>query len=288
MRIALAALALLGHLCAQSPNPSQVQRIGDQDHPKSNADGGKGTQTMPQPTGAVKPTTGSVEQVPAAQVKYQTNTYTPSRTDISNWALVIVGIGGIAAAVWTVLEIRQEAKIANVAANAAKLSAEAANKSILLTYRPHLIVRQFRPDSEDFIKEGTVPEGYFSIVNVGSTDALVQDYHAGIWCAHVMPATPPYERTIAHTLDAALRLTPGQSATVSFAGQAALSDGNINALRFGVALPDNPTSAFLHVFGFVNYADDQGVPRCTGFCQRFDGKRNRFAATEDPDYEYAD
>ena len=290
MRIIPTALLLVASLPAQTPK-SQMDRVDNQDQSKKNANSGKGSRVSPQP-GAVQQ--HPIEQPAAASPKYQANTYTPSRTDLSNWVLVFVGFVGTGAAFWTAAEIRRQSRISSQAAAAAKLSAEAANKSIILPHRPRLIVRRFRAeDPERFVAKDSDVLGFCDVVNIGSSPATIIAAKTNVFTAAILPAVAPYPSEL-NVFDAAVpfRLQPGGHATIRFCRIVPLVEHEAQAIRITSfnprAMHDQPDRVYPFIYGAIEYTDEFGTVMRMGFARFFDTYNGRFKPTEDADYEYAD
>ena len=78
-------------------------------------------------------------------------------------------------------------------------------------------------------------------------------------------------------------LMPGQVIEGTFYGKGPTLDQYVYSR-------DNPDTERLnlYVLGRVDYTDELGMTRSTGFCRRFDDSLDRFSRVEDPDHEYAD
>src|ERR1700679_3813538 len=114
MRIASAAL-IFAFTYAQV----LLAQVDKRDPPKGQQ--GKTGSSQPVAARLIEPSPAPIEQDHANYESHQTNTFTPSAKDESNWT-AIVGIAGILTAVWTVLEIKKQSRISSAAAQAAQAS----------------------------------------------------------------------------------------------------------------------------------------------------------------------
>lgn len=182
----------------------------------------------------------------------------------SNWALFVTA--GIAAliALSTLRAIRRQAELTQ--------------QTLILTYRPKLIVRGVYVEIGT-LQEGRIPTGHFFVVNTGGSNARVRE----MWSdAQVGQPNPnPYEhRAEAGGIDRIL--APGESIKVQYVASGGAVSG-------GDALGWTAGNRHFFVFGFINYLDEMENPvqRQTAFCRRRTITTG-FQSVPDEDYEHTD
>jgi hypothetical protein len=214
----------------------------------------------------------------------------------SNWALAIFAAVAALIALRTLRAIRRQAEIANEslsaerkATEAAKAQAELSQKTLVLTQRPKLIVRNIVVKTPGDPLRQTAPfqpgysvEGEFQVVNVGGTPATITQSGCRVfWNQVALPMHRPYEHLSPNNPVRGV-LQPGTSVVGGF-----MSDRPMDQHAAEIWQAGNQWS--LYVMGWVEYRDDLGFVRRTVFCRRYDvGRGRRFFAVDDPDYEYAD
>ena len=193
--------------------------------------------------------------------------------------------------VWQLIYMRGSLNDAKVAAEAAKAAAEAArrqaevaDRTLVATFRPKLFVRRMKlvaPLAEDVPIRMT-----YLLVNGGGTKATIIRHGVTICIA---PANgPPMAHEVPPTSDLKV-LYGGESCPfvtskgddLWYDAQWAFDDPrgwNIN----------ESSSWRLVVRGFVEYADDNGIKRTTGFNRVWNPMISRMVPVGDPDYEYVD
>jgi len=94
----------------------------------------------------------------------------------------------------------------------------------------------------------------------------------------------PYERRSGDTAGANLRLCPGEPTTLPFLSEDLMDE------RGATAGTDVDGALHVYVMGWVEYNDDNRVPRRTAFCREFrktnSQAEGRFFPVDDPDYEH--
>jgi hypothetical protein len=154
-------------------------------------------------------------------------------------------------------------------------------KELILTQRPKMRVRNIIITNP--IDMGKPIEGRLTIVNVGGTPA--KKINVGCWARrelkgkHRWSGEKPYkENDPNYRID--IRLTSGDPHVLEFRDEGTL----IGEKSF----KDTGPLDSVYVMGYVEYVDDIGTPRRTGFCRRYRKSKDRFFAVDDPDYEYED
>lgn len=168
---------------------------------------------------------------------------------------------------------------------------EAGERQIVLAQRPRLRVRNVvhRPPRPSYeirypFEQGHHIGGQFYLVNVGGTAAKVVEM--GCWVEWFrddinLPMERPYEGKRGN-ISATPRVEPGQSVPISFSSDKAM-DWQAEDIT---PMQGSSPRTHLYVMGWVFYKDDIGIARFTSFCRKFDPRRAKFFAVDDPDYEH--
>jgi hypothetical protein len=200
------------------------------------------------------------------------------------WALAIVGIITCFVIGWQSWETRRSAK--------------AARDSIVLTFRPKLIIRGIAlipgnyipvtggPQTEDGAKPFRIE---CVIANVGGTTAHITESNLTIFVPaderDGLPTFPPYSDA-RDSLGRSFATKPGehQERLVALGQRDASRFTMLRVLTNGGAT--GPGNIFC--FGFIQYRDKIGTSRRSAFCRHYDAQTGRFDRVENSDYEYAD
>jgi len=179
------------------------------------------------------------------------------------------------------LEIATDAVRANSdVAAATKLSADAATssattaKASLLNYaRPRMVARRLtlyppKPGQKVLVR--------VELANKGASVARIAEY----WCEVIVGPTMPAWYPGNEPYREAPPLVAGQVTVLD-----ATTDQPITEKEF-FKLQSGDLSVFL--VGQINYADEVGTVRQTGFARGYDPKSGRFVPVGDPDYEFID
>lgn len=182
-----------------------------------------------------------------------------------------------------------QAEKTGIAADAAKKSADAARESIILTHRPKIIVRDMVIAWHPLLHRGTCVKklnenqfdewqlgGAFYIVNTGNQSATVVSLEQFMSFDELLPFERPSESGVRKFVT--IKLKPGESKRLPF-HPIAIGNPDTRTLTLGVSMT---------AIGRIVYDDELGNRRETGFARKFEMKRQRFIAMDDPDYEYAD
>jgi hypothetical protein len=192
----------------------------------------------------------------------------------SNWLLVIVGIGATVAALLTLRAIWRQTV--------------ATEKTLVLTQRPRIVVRNFyfsEPRAvggvyhvPKEIEAGSFCSGQFYIVNLGGTQATTQEIYCTVFLAQSLPMKRPYEGLEGSTEKKIFQ--PGQSVPYLFGLKTPLDEATANEIyHYGINLC---------VLGWIGYTDDLGIWRITAFCRQYDTFKKRFVPVDNTDYENSD
>jgi hypothetical protein len=195
------------------------------------------------------------------------------------------------------MAIRQASHLENlatatkIAADAAKASADLANKEFIASHRPRLrvhsiSVEKYGPEQKVGIGGAQtalrIPprplDGSLYVTNVGDSAATIVDSYCSFYSLPKgLPMEPPYSGLLGNEFLAEIRLAAGGTTI-----------GKFTNLFDGTEQSSDMLSGALYVLGWVIYRDDNGTPRRTAFCRWYDPQRRRFAIIEDPDYERED
>jgi hypothetical protein len=182
--------------------------------------------------------------------------------------------------------------------DAAKESANIANKTLALQFRPHLIVRDVRLlGAPDAFHVGQPLEVSLSIVNKGSGDAtIITSYfvvrilpfgelpHRQVGGPHELPE---FQDGDVHYFESQLRnpiIEAGmQTLPISKQTRLPLNPDEVRQLKQdGTAPPSHAVWAI----GMIFYRDSTGRYRKTGFCRKYMTIYGRFMTMRDPELEY--
>ena len=217
-------------------------------------------------------------------LKKQFENFKPLSDILSAWALVLVGCGGVYAAIRTLRAIEGQGSTTW--------------RSLVLTQRPRLIVRRIILDKPEQAKrflrsrmgeatfEADAPiEGYLSLVNSGNGIATVAESE----CA-VIKSGPPdqlprrfqqHQGVAVPLVAVGTSLQPGQTIECRFYGSGPSSEQYTQAEAAGAGIQ-------FYVTGWIDYRDELGLMRRIGFCRQYIPELDRFFPVDDADYEYAD
>ena len=210
----------------------------------------------------------------------------PSAPDPDWWmialtaGLVVVGAGQV----WVLV---RQTHIINDGLAETRTATELTRKSLVLTQRPRLIVRNIvveelgrldRKSPDPHLSD--VLNGRYYVANIGSTRGEIREVYAQLLITkEPLPMARPYE-FISGTQVSDKSIEPGMSALVTI-DPVTLTPVQLHAIM------GRETDVYL--LGFVLYSDGLGNLRRTAFCRKFDHKSRRFCAIDDdPDYEHAE
>jgi hypothetical protein len=185
----------------------------------------------------------------------------------STWLLVVVGFGGVWAALRTLSAIRRE---------------------LVLTQRPKISIRNLyfsEPRGVGGIysvpagvQVGSNGSGQFYIVNSGGSTAYIQEILCQTFIGDPLPMRRPFEGQVGDRVG--IQLQAGQSATWLFGRSQPIEQTEASRIA--------TYAARFHVLGFIHYRDELGIGRVKDFCRYFDTLTNRFVPAGNPDYESED
>ncbi|MDP3719336.1 MAG: hypothetical protein Q8T13_16365 [Acidobacteriota bacterium] len=196
----------------------------------------------------------------------------------SNWVLIVVTGGAVGAAFLSLGALRKQV-------DAAKVSADVAKETMLLTHRPRLIVRNVVVDGFDQgILDDKLTNCRVLIANTGTTKATLIKAHAEWLFAKHLPMENPVSKVHHPDQDPAV-MGAGAIRTINMGEFSFDFDGHLTI--FGEGEP-HPRAPKIFVIGYVKYKDDLGILRRTYFGRQFDRVKRRFIEVDHPAYEYAD
>lgn len=190
--------------------------------------------------------------------------------------LVLIGFGGVYAAIRTLKEMRTSTVVSE--------------KALILAQRPRITVRAFYFTEmkgvggiykvNNGVTPGSFCNGQFYIQNLGGTDARIKDIWSEVCIEETLPMKRPYEGLEGSKDEKTLK--PGQSSFYLF--------GLKNSPGLDAQTANDVTQSVrnLYILGWIGYTDDLGIYRITGFCRCYDVGKDRFVPVDDPDYEYSD
>ncbi len=218
---------------------------------------------------------------------------------LANYLLVVVGFGGIGVALWTLCFIRKQVGemtlqrgVMQQTLSAIKRQAEIADKTIVLQFRPKVIVRGGYVQKWGEGGLDTPPGGEvgFILVNTGGTPAKITDSIAAV----------NYAKT--NLLDGGVflgnpTLQPGEE----WLCQIELTEDAAYAIQLTndryAEWRDDPSEVSttyrdlgnpLYFVGYVSYTDDLGLSRSTKFLRRYAPESHSFVTVDDAAHEYVD
>ena len=141
-------------------------------------------------------------------------------------------------------------------------------------HRPKLRARLVRLDSID----SADVKAHYTIVNVGETAATMTVHEITISAESVNDATKAIQQRISCYC---LRLVGGESKVILTGMTFDLEQEYDFAFQVR-------SGGFLRMRGRLEYTDDVGIKRRTGFLRTYDAKLGRFCKGDDPEEEYED
>jgi hypothetical protein len=202
-----------------------------------------------------------------------------SSTEVQGWwnsqtapQWVLVVLAG-AAAVFSFLAFR-----------ATRRQAIAAESTLLLTFRPKIIVRNVVARGLETLNRQTSMNkmtsdltGYYVVANIGGRPAIIKAVTEGAWVDKALPMERPDVNSPGRAMQ--IKLDPGESKVIDF------HHIELN-VEDAVDLINQEKAAYLIVR--ITYSDEAGIKRETSACRRFDRESKGFIRTDNPDYEYSD
>jgi len=193
----------------------------------------------------------------------------------SDWALVVVGIGAVLIAIYTLKAIQ--------------IQAEAANKTVAFTLRPRLIVRRVHALSDTNDDENIIHKPFevsFEVANRGGTPTKIDSGNVAFFISH--KETPefmqtPIPRKGTEDIFSGISLNPGVEHSFTATCEPISAQKDLKT-----ALEWRPGFVTIYVLGHIWYQDAVGNRYKTAFCRRYNRTKRQFERVDHPDYEYAD
>jgi hypothetical protein len=160
-------------------------------------------------------------------------------------------------------------------------------KTLLLQYRPKIIVRDARASDFNVAELGNPAQGkvQLTLVNTGGTPANILGGWIALWSAQSSVSVPLEIKQGEEAQFSALTLQPGERETL----ERELDTGTTNDIQwanFHQAIKTDPLK-YIYLVGKLVYRDDLGIPRQTGIHRVYDPKTKTFTPGNS-DGEYAD
>ena len=188
----------------------------------------------------------------------------PAASTTDSWLLLIAGVLAVAGGLqwWTMRQlgrhVREGLAQTKEAADGAATSAAAAARALAASERAYLVARNWgmRPPAA-----GEIPEVDFIVENVGRTPARRTLVRGQIEVRDTpLPAVPKWRA--AEASGGTLTIPPGGRPASTLAGDAPLTREEMERLR--------SATAFLSIWGRVDYEDVLGAAQSVNFAWRFD------------------
>ena len=188
------------------------------------------------------------------------------------------------ATVWIAIFTIVLALVSRRQAKLTRQSINLATKEFVSTHRPKIVVRELM-----ILPESHPLQIRYVIANVGASDATIVESHIELQDVgdRILRPLQPIEgaNPVGNvTLAAGTQIFREQNSRIS------RIDFNTNVFREERIqdLGHLVRQPRLFFRGFIVYVDANDVRRRTAFCRRYELPSQRFRASEDPDYEYAD
>jgi hypothetical protein len=216
-----------------------------------------------------------------------------SPENLPNIGLFVVGVGGVIIGVCTLLSLKKQSadthsQVVVLLRQVAEMrkSREIATKTLILQYRPRIVVRYIKPlnTTLEFGKESEM-EIQITLVNKGGSIGHVQGGSVAFWSIERPDVGKIVAKQGTDVPLEPLSLQPGEAQRL----QRSLRTGtlhNVAWANFHEGYKDSP-ARFLTLVGIVFYVDDLGIVRRTGFNRNYDPKTKSFVPGE-PEEEYTD
>jgi len=193
-----------------------------------------------------------------------------------NWTIYIA-ILTLLALIWQTYETRRAVNIAN--------------KTLVSTFRPKLVVRRVALSKGTNIPTVGVPDEKpwkvdFVIANIGGTKAHVtsKSFTVKMFDNKELPPVLPYALGAS---EFTFSLEAGEEKELSVGLEIELLT-LFRLLGTQGGYLNKQKTAFVYFMGYVHYNDDVGVIRKTFVLRHYDTETGCFKVVDEPDYEYAD
>lgn len=167
-------------------------------------------------------------------------------------------------------------------------SADIANRTLLSTMRPTLIIRHIVIHRGTWISTMGLPDADpwridFDMVNVGQSSARITRHN--FTSNRIEEDIPDF--SVEEKTSEPFSLEPGEKRTLSIELNQQLKDILRHLRQDGLAQGYQNTNR-LYFWGHAQYADGLGIVRNIGVCRRYENTVGRFKPGDDADFEYTD
>jgi hypothetical protein len=165
-------------------------------------------------------------------------------------------------------------------------SREIDTKTLILQYRPKIIVRDATASDFNVAELGKPAQGKvrFIMVNTGGSAAHIDGGWVAVWSAESPSSSPIEIKQGKEERIGAFTLQPGEETPL----ERVLNTGVTNSIQwanFHQAIKTEP-SRYIYLVGVINYRDDLGILRRTGINRTYDPKTKTFVpGTLEGEYE---
>jgi hypothetical protein len=253
----------------------------------------RGTVREPQPiTVNCNQSTGAVAEHDSKE--------TPERNTSVQWSnWVLVGIAAITAGViWlqtkatrdSVSKMQQSLGLMEQQRDEMQKAREIANKTLILQYRPRIIVRDAKADRFEWHETPCVADIVFDVVNAGGSKAYITEGEVSMRSGIEYRLGESKIRTGESRWIEPFTLEPGEKKKVTISLPTATEASPFwgNFLE-GIKTPeDQVTRVWIHLVGYISYRDELGIFRRTGFDRELQPQSRTFYRWKDAEGEYED
>jgi hypothetical protein len=207
-----------------------------------------------------------------------------SAENLPNIGLFAVGVAGVFTALCTLRKIERQVFEMRLQSRAAMKQAIMAQKTLVATFRPKLIIRATKLDMSNALSR-VDDHGIFRLVlaNVGGTTAHIPETVLSIDCLikDVKDEVYPIGTETVDKFD--LR-----------AGEIKIISSKITQIRPQAQIAEMQTESdlgqwlWIRCSGVFRFTDDNGIERRIGFRRRYDAKTAALLPDADPEYEFGD
>jgi hypothetical protein len=119
--------------------------------------------------------------------------------------------------------------------------------------------------------------GYYAVVNLGGTPAIIERVIEGAWVLKELPMERPDRNNVGREMR--IHIKPGGSAEVNFEHITLSMDDTLDLIE---------GKSHAYFIARIQYSDTGKIRRETSTCRVFDPTLKRFVRVDNPDYEYSD
>lgn len=163
-----------------------------------------------------------------------------------------------------------------------------AREEFIASHRPRLILRHvtMKGPTDDLvpIEDGKPIIIRWTLVNIGDSPAKIVESGVTAFLGSKIFDVRDLQGTKLETMETGEIKTGGRSARTYTMTTKDIKFPNYGSLYETLIKGDNA----IYFWGFIEYADLNGIERRTAFCRRYDPHEERFVIVDAPDHEYAD